>query len=60
MGLVTSKEVAKAINLAKYGVFGTFIGWVLLSRLTSAANAASNGEGGWLFCLLVGDAFVIG
>ncbi|WP_036151524.1 GNAT family N-acyltransferase [Maribacter forsetii] len=30
MGLVTAKEVAKAINLSKYGVFGTFIGWVLL------------------------------
>ena len=30
MGLVTAKEIAKAINLAKYGVFGTFIGWVLL------------------------------
>jgi len=25
MGLVTAKEVAKAINADKYGVFGTFV-----------------------------------
>ncbi len=30
MGLVTAKEVAKAINLSKYGFLGTFIGWVLM------------------------------
>ncbi|MGF1560449.1 MAG: GNAT family N-acyltransferase [Flavobacteriaceae bacterium] len=30
MGLVTSKEVAKAIGLDKYGFFGTFIGWLLM------------------------------
>jgi len=30
MGLVTAKEIAKAINLSKYGVLGTFIGWVLM------------------------------
>jgi putative hemolysin len=30
MGLVTAKEIATAIKLSKYGVFGTFIGWVLL------------------------------
>ncbi|TLF45319.1 GNAT family N-acyltransferase [Maribacter aurantiacus] len=30
MGLVTSKEVAKAVNLSKYGFLGTFIGWVLM------------------------------
>lgn len=30
MGLVTAKEVAKAINLDKYGFLGTFIGWVLM------------------------------
>ena len=30
MGLVTAKEVAKAINLDKYGFFGTFMGWVLM------------------------------
>ena len=37
MGLVTAKEVAQAINLAKYGVFGTFIGWVMLkvTRISS-------------------------
>lgn len=30
MGLVTAKEVAKAINIHKYGFIGTFIGWVLI------------------------------
>lgn len=37
MGLVTAKEVAQAINLTKYGVFGTFIGWVMLkvTRISS-------------------------
>ncbi len=30
MGLVTAKEVAKAVNLSKYGFLGTFIGWVLM------------------------------
>lgn len=30
MGLVTAKEVAKAINLSKYGFIGTFIGWLLM------------------------------
>ena len=37
MGLVTSKELAKAINLDKYGFFGTFIGWLLMkvTRISS-------------------------
>ncbi len=30
MGLVTAKEVAKAVNLSKYGFIGTFIGWTLM------------------------------
>jgi putative hemolysin len=30
MGLVTAKEVAKAINLDKYGFLGTSMGWVLM------------------------------
>ena len=30
MGLVTAKEIAKAINLDKYGFLGTFIGWFLM------------------------------
>ena len=30
MGLVSAKEVAKAINLDKYGVLGTFVGWSLM------------------------------
>ena len=33
MGLVTAKEVAKAINVDKYGVFGTFSGWMLMKVL---------------------------
>ena len=33
MGLVTAKEVAKAINTDKYGVFGTFTGWMLMKIL---------------------------
>jgi putative hemolysin len=31
--LVTAKEVAKAIHADKYGVFGTFCGWVLMKVL---------------------------
>ncbi|MEM9144478.1 MAG: lysophospholipid acyltransferase family protein, partial [Bacteroidota bacterium] len=30
MGLVTAKEVAKAVNLDTYGFLGTFMGWVLM------------------------------
>lgn len=33
MSLVSAKEVSKAINLEKYGVFGTFIGWLLMKVL---------------------------
>lgn len=33
MGLVTAKEVAKAINLDRYGILGTFMGWMLI-RIT--------------------------
>ncbi len=33
MGLVTAKEVAKAINAEKYGVLGTFAGWLLMKTL---------------------------
>ena len=37
MGLVTAKEVAKAINLSKYGYVGAFIGWLLMkiTRISS-------------------------
>ncbi len=37
MGLVTAKELAKAIKLDKYGSFGVFIGWFLLkvTRISS-------------------------
>ncbi|TWO31557.1 lysophospholipid acyltransferase family protein [Seonamhaeicola sediminis] len=33
LGLVTAKEVAKAIQLEKYGFIGTFIGWILMKVL---------------------------
>jgi len=33
MGLVTAKEVAKAIKADKYGVLGTFAGWLLMKAL---------------------------
>ncbi|WP_430411405.1 GNAT family N-acyltransferase [Kordia sp.] len=33
MGLVTAKEVAKAIKLDKYGFIGTFVGWILMKVL---------------------------
>ncbi|HNQ26430.1 MAG TPA: lysophospholipid acyltransferase family protein [Aquaticitalea sp.] len=33
IGLVSAKEVAKAINVDKYGVFGTFCGWLLMKVL---------------------------
>jgi putative hemolysin len=33
MGLVTAKEVAKTINADKYGILGTFSGWLLMKAL---------------------------
>ncbi|MFV9551653.1 GNAT family N-acyltransferase [Algibacter sp. PT7-4] len=33
IGLVSAKEVAKAIQLDKYGFIGTFIGWLLMKTL---------------------------
>jgi putative hemolysin len=33
MGLVSAKEVAKAINVHKYGPVGTFLGWTLMKFL---------------------------
>ncbi|WP_405203373.1 GNAT family N-acyltransferase [Dokdonia sp. LLG6352-1] len=39
MGLVTAKEVARAINVDKFGFVGTFIGWSLMKILKiSTAN----------------------
>ncbi len=39
MGLVTAKEVAKAISVDKYGFAGTFLGWSLMKILKiSKAN----------------------
>jgi putative hemolysin len=33
MSIITSNEVAKAINLGKYGFIGTFLGWIILKIL---------------------------
>ncbi|WP_196895407.1 GNAT family N-acyltransferase [Aureivirga marina] len=33
MSLITPKEMAKAINLDKFGIFGNFIGWSLMEVL---------------------------
>ena len=37
MGLVTAKELAKAMNIYKYGFVGAFIGWFLMkvTRISS-------------------------
>ncbi|MEZ4810201.1 MAG: lysophospholipid acyltransferase family protein [Allomuricauda sp.] len=37
MGLVSAKEVAKVIHLDKYGLLGTFVGWLLMvaTKITS-------------------------
>lgn len=40
MGLVTAKEVAKAINMSKYGYLGTFLAWVLM-KLTRISEINS-------------------
>ncbi|MEO0570719.1 MAG: lysophospholipid acyltransferase family protein [Bacteroidota bacterium] len=50
MGLVSAKEVAKVIHLDKYGVFGTFVGWLLMqitriSNLNRFYNSHENLEG---------------
>ncbi|WP_394973888.1 GNAT family N-acyltransferase [uncultured Croceitalea sp.] len=46
MGLVSAKEVAKAINLDKYGVFGTFVGWILMTatKITSINRFYDNNK----------------
>ena len=42
-GLVTAKEVAKAINADKYGFLGTFAGWILMKVLKiSSINKVYN------------------
>ncbi len=37
MGLVTAKEVAKTINVDRFGLLGTFLGWTLLRVLNISA-----------------------
>jgi putative hemolysin len=50
MGLVTAKEIASALQLDKYGPFGTLSGWALMkmlriSKLNSIYNAHKELEG---------------
>ncbi len=50
MGLVTAKEVAKAINLDKFGFIGTFLAWILfkvtkISRMSREYDEMSHLEG---------------
>ena len=33
MGLVSAKEVAKTINVDRFGLLGTFLGWTLMRIL---------------------------
>ncbi len=33
MSLVSSKEIAKVLHIKKYGIFGTFVGWLLMKIL---------------------------
>lgn len=43
MGIVTSKEIAKVIGVEKFGVIGTFTGWLLMKVLRiSAINKIYN------------------
>ncbi|CAM1349370.1 GNAT family N-acyltransferase [Tenacibaculum insulae] len=37
MGIVTSKEIAKVIGIEKFGVIGTFAGWLLMKALRISA-----------------------
>ena len=60
MSLVTSKEVAKAINLDKYGFFGTFFGWLLmkllrLSKINRTYNKHKHLKGLAFFTALLDD-----
>ena len=46
MGLVTAKEIAKAININKFGFLGTSIGWLLLKilRIDKINNVYNNNK----------------
>ena len=43
MGIVSSKEVAKVMNLDKFGFLGTSIGWIVL-RTTRLSRINSEYE----------------
>lgn len=47
MGLVSAKEVAKVINLDKYGFLGTFVGWLLMvaTKITSINRFYNKNKG---------------
>jgi len=60
MSLVTAKEVAKAINLSKYGFIGTFFGWIImkflrLSKINRIYNKHKHLEGLDFFSELLDD-----
>ncbi|WP_350284521.1 lysophospholipid acyltransferase family protein [uncultured Croceitalea sp.] len=46
MGLVSAKEVAKVINVDRYGFLGTFIGWLLMvvTKITSINRFYDNNK----------------
>ena len=60
MSLVTPKEVAKVINVDKYGFIGTFLGWILmkllrLSEINRTYNKHKHLEGLPFFLALLDD-----
>lgn len=60
MSLVTAKEVAKAIKVDKYGIIGTFLGWLLMkilriSKINKIYNKHKHLEGLTFFTTLLND-----
>ena len=60
MSLVTAKEVAKVINLSKYGFIGTFFGWLLMkvlriSSINKIYNKHKHLKGAAFFTALLSD-----
>ena len=60
MSLVTPKEVAKVINLDKYGFIGTFFGWMVmkilrLSKINRKYNMHNHLEGLEFLTVLLDD-----
>ncbi len=38
MGIVSAKEVARVMNLGKFGILGTSMGWVVLKNYKTFYN----------------------